>query len=168
MNDVKIFEDLEVWKRGCNLAVDVHVALAESKDFALRGQMERSSLSIPSNIAEGAERDSTPEYIKFLRYSKGSCGELRTQLYVADRVRQRLGAPPLAGSREMIQETRIISKMLQSLINSLKRRLTQPTPEPPTSSTDHRSPITRHQPLSTHHFRPIKKITATHSKCTAL
>lgn len=137
MNDVKTFEDLEVWKRGCNLAVDVHVALAESKDFALRGQMERSSLSIPSNIAEGAERVSTPEYIKFLRYSKGSCGELRTQLYVADRVRQRLGAPPLAGSREMIQETRIISKMLQSLINSLKRRLTQPTPEPPTSSTDH-------------------------------
>ena len=126
MNDVKTFEDLEVWKRGCNLAVDVHVALAESKDFALRGQMERSSLSIPSNIAEGAERDSTPESIKFLRYSKCSCGELRTQLYVADRVRQRLGAPPLAGSREMIQETHIISKMLQSLINSLKRRLTQP------------------------------------------
>lgn len=126
MNDVKTFEDLEVWKRGSNLAVDVHVALAESKDFAVRGQMERSSLSIASNIAEGAERDSTPEYIKFLRYSKSSCGELRTQLYVADRVRQRLGAPPLAGSREMIQETHIISKMLQSLINSLKRRLTQP------------------------------------------
>ncbi len=123
MSDVETFEDLEVWKRGCQLAVDVHVSLAESKDFALRGQMERSSLSIPSNIAEGAERDSTKEFINFLRYSKGSCGELRTQLYVAERVRQKLGAPPMEGSREMITETIELSRMLKGLINSLKRRL---------------------------------------------
>ena len=122
MSEVTTFEDLEVWKRGCNLTVDIHVALAESKDFALRGHMERSSLSIPSNIAEGAERDSTPEFIRFLRYSKGSCGELRTQLYVAERIRNRLGAPPMEGS-EMIQETRELSKMLQGLINSLNRRI---------------------------------------------
>lgn len=125
MNEVETFEDLDVWKRGCQLAVDVHVALVESKDFALRGQMERSSLSIPSNIAEGAERDSTAEFINFLRYSKGSCSELRTQLYVAERVRQRLGAPPLESSKEMIAETREISRMLRGLINSLKRRLSK-------------------------------------------
>ena len=123
MSEIETFEDLEVWKRGCNLTVDIHVALAESNDFALRNQMERSSLSIPSNIAEGCERDSTPDFIKFLRYSKGSCGELRTQLYVAERIRQRLGAPPLDQSRAMIQETREISRMIQGLINSLKRRL---------------------------------------------
>ncbi len=122
MDRVKTFEDLDVWKRGCGLTVDIHLALEESKDFALRGQMERSSLSIPSNIAEGAERDSIPEYVKFLRYSKGSCGELRTQLYVAERIRQKLGAPPMNGSKEMIQETRELSKMLQGLINSLSRR----------------------------------------------
>jgi four helix bundle protein len=102
MSDIETFEDLEVWKRGCDLAVDVHVALAESHDYALRNQMERSSLSIPSNIAEGCERDTTPEFIRFLRYSKGSCGELRTQLFVSERVRQRLGAPPLENSRAMI------------------------------------------------------------------
>ena len=130
MSDIETFEDLDVWKRGCNLTVDVHASLAESTDFALRGQMERSSLSIPSNIAEGAERDSTAEFIKFLRYSKGSCGELRTQLYVSERLRQRLGAPPLDNSRSMINETRELSRMLQGLINSLKRRL-------PKSSTDH-------------------------------
>ena len=128
MSEIETFEDLEIWKRGCNLAVDVHVALSDSKDFALRGQMERSSLSIPSNIAEGAERDSTPEFIKFLRYSKGSCGELRTQLYVSERIRKRLGAPPLEDSRNMINETRELSRMIQGLINSLKRRL---------KSTDH-------------------------------
>ncbi len=129
MSDINTFEDLEVWKRGCNLTVDIHVALAESKDFALRNQMERASLSIPSNIAEGCERDSTPDFIKFLRYSKGSCGELRTQLYVSERIRQRLGAPPLDQSRAMILETREISRMLQGLINSLKRRLKNSSPD---------------------------------------
>ena len=106
MSEIRTFEDLEVWKRGCNLAVDLHVAVAESKDFAVRNQMERASLSIPSNIAEGAERDTTPDFIRFLRYSKGSCGELRTQLYVSERIRQRLGAPPIPESKGMIQETR--------------------------------------------------------------
>ena len=127
MGEIETFEDLDVWKRGCNLAVEIHVALFESKDFALRNQMERSSLSIPSNIAEGCERDSTPDFIKFLRYSKGSCGELRTQLYVAERIRQRLGAAPMEGSRAMIQETRELSRMLQGLINSLLRKLKKST-----------------------------------------
>jgi four helix bundle protein len=123
MSEIETFEDLEVWKRGCQLAVDVHVAVYETRDFALKGQMERSSLSIPSNIAEGCERDSTPEFIKHLRYSKGSCGELRTQLYVAERFRKRVGLAPLENSRAMIQETKELSKMIQGLINSLKRRL---------------------------------------------
>lgn len=125
MSEVDGFEDLDVWKRGCQLAVDVHVALADSNDFALRGQMERSSLSIPSNIAEGAERENTKEFINFLRYSKGSCGELRTQLYVAEKVRQRIGAPPMEGSRAMITETRELSRMIRGLITSLKRRLSK-------------------------------------------
>ena len=74
MSDINTFEDLEVWKRGCQLAVDVYVANHTSKDFGLRDQMQRAAVSIPSNIAEGCERDSTPEFIKFFRYSKGSCG----------------------------------------------------------------------------------------------
>jgi four helix bundle protein len=123
MSDINTFEDLDVWKAGCQLAVDVCVATNESKQFALRDQMQRSAISIPSNIAEGCERDSTPDFIKFLRYSKGSCGELRTQLYIAERVQKQLGQPILSDSREMISETRKISKMLQGLINALKRRL---------------------------------------------
>jgi four helix bundle protein len=123
MSDISTFEDLDVWKLGCQLAVDVCAATSGSKDYALKDQMQRAAISIPSNIAEGCERDSTPDFIKFLRYSKGSCGELRTQLYIAERVRQKLAQPSIEGSREMITETRKISKMLQSLITSLKRRL---------------------------------------------
>ena len=123
MSDINTFEDLDVWKAGCQLAVDVCVATNDSKQFALRDQMQRSAISIPSNIAEGCERDSTPDFIKFLRYSKGSCGELRTQLYIAERVQKQLGQPIMSGSRELISEARKISKMLQGLINALKRRL---------------------------------------------
>ncbi|BCU75832.1 four helix bundle protein [Luteolibacter sp. LG18] len=116
------FEDLDVWKRGCQLAVDLCVATSDSKEYALKDQMQRAAISVPSNIAEGAERDSDRDFIRFLRISKGSCGELRTQLYISERVRKKLGQPPIEGSREMIQETRQISAMLQGLIRSIDSR----------------------------------------------
>jgi four helix bundle protein len=103
---VTTFEDLEVWRRSCQLAVDVCVAVHDSKDYALKDQMQRSAISIPSNIAEGAERDSDGDFIRFLRISKGSCGELRTQLYISERVRKKLGQAPVEESRPMIQETK--------------------------------------------------------------
>jgi four helix bundle protein len=134
VSEISTFEDLEVWKRSCQLAVDVCVATADSKDYALKDQMQRSAVSIPSNIAEGCERDSTTDFIRFLRYSKGSSAELRTQLYISERVRKKLGQPTLDDSRAMIAETKELSKMLQGLINSLKRRL---RPSSSASSTDH-------------------------------
>ena len=50
------FEELEVWKRGCQVAIQVYEVVRESRDFSLRDQMQRAAVSIPSNIAEGAER----------------------------------------------------------------------------------------------------------------
>lgn len=116
------FEDLEVWKRGCQLAVDVCVATHHSKNFALKDQMQRAAISIPSNIAEGAERDSEGDFVRFLRISKGSCGELRTQLYISERVQKALDLEPIPQCREMIRETREISAMLQGLIRSVQSR----------------------------------------------
>ena len=115
------FEDLEVWQRGCRLAVDVSESFYNSKFFTLKDQAQRSAISISSNIAEGAERGSNPDFIRFLHYSKGSCGELRTQLYIAKKLKERLGGkadfevPPTA-----VQETREISSMLHGLIKSLQ------------------------------------------------
>jgi len=116
------FEDLEVWKRGCQLAVDVCVATNDSRDYALRDQMQRSAISMPSNIAEGAERDSDGDFIRFLRISKGSCAELRTQLYISERIRKRLNQPAFDGSSEMISETKELSRMLQGLVKSVQSR----------------------------------------------
>ncbi len=77
------FEELEVWKRGCRLAVEVCQTLAKSREYFVRDQMQRAAISIPSNIAEGSERDSKLDFIRFLRIAKGSAAELRTQTYIA-------------------------------------------------------------------------------------
>ncbi len=127
------FEDLEVWKRGCQLAVETYVSMQATPLVDLRSQMQRAAVSIPSNIAEGAERDSEGDFMRFLRISKGSCGELRTQLYIHDAVCKRLEKPSLTNSRQMITETREISAMLQGLIKSIQARSTNPKTNPPKS-----------------------------------
>jgi len=83
---VRYFEDLEVWKLARELTNDVYEATRHerfSKDFVLMDQMRRGAVSIMSNISEGFERGGNQEFIRFLSISKGSCGELRCQLYVA-------------------------------------------------------------------------------------
>ena len=118
---VKNFEDLEVWKRSCQIAVDIYTSLHSSKDYGLKDQMQRSAVSIASNIAEGAERASTPEYIRFLRIAKASCAELRTQLYITQKIRIQTIQEPLDNASNLIQESKEISQMLQGLISSLQR-----------------------------------------------
>ena len=80
---IEKFEDLEVWKESMRLATRVYECLKDTRDFGFRDQMQRSAVSIPSNIAEGYERKSNKEFIQFLYIAKASCGELRTQLYLA-------------------------------------------------------------------------------------
>jgi len=74
------FEKLEVWKRSCRLAVEVCQVMKDCSVYTLRDQMSRAAISIASNIAEGAERGSKAEFIRFLPIAKGSAAELRTQL----------------------------------------------------------------------------------------
>jgi four helix bundle protein len=114
------FENLDVWKRGCRLAVNVCVASRKSQEFALKDQIQRSAISIPSNIAEGAERASDTYFVRFLSYSKGSCDELRTQLMIHRDVCRGLKIKPFANTDAMIEETREISRMLSGFIGHLK------------------------------------------------
>jgi len=86
MPKVKRFEDLEVWKTARALVKAVYRISSIGKfatDFSLRNQIRRSVLSAMSNIAEGFERDGNREFIQFLATAKGSCGEVRSQLFVA-------------------------------------------------------------------------------------
>ena len=80
------FEDIEGWKlarRVSNRVYDVSSDGQFSKDFALVNQVRRASVAIMSNIAEGFERDGNKEFLQFLSIAKGSCGEVRSQLYIA-------------------------------------------------------------------------------------
>lgn len=115
---IQKFEDLEVWKESCQLAVEVYHALKECKDFGLRDQLQRSSVSIPSNIAEGFERNSNKEFIQFLYISKSSCGELRTQLYISKAV----SLIDEQTIEVLIERTRKISAMLYKLIQTRKEK----------------------------------------------
>jgi four helix bundle protein len=116
------FENLKVWKRGCRLAVDVCVSSSKSREFALKDQITRSAISTPSNIAEGAERSSDADFSRFLSYSKGSCGELRTQLMIHQAVCRELHTEPFTGTSELIEETREISKILGALIGKTTQK----------------------------------------------
>ena len=110
------FEDLEVWKRGCRLAARIYEILNDSRDYGLKDQMTRASVSISSNIAEGAERDSKAEYIRFLHIAKGSAAELRTQVYIA----RKIAVITDEVQKEITDELKAISSMLHALIKSLK------------------------------------------------
>ncbi len=111
------FEELEVWKRACRLAVEVVRAFSKSKDYIFKDQMTRAAISIPSNIAEGYERDSRLDVIRFLRIAKGSAAELRTQCYLA----MKLGLLAHDQCQTFIQECKEISAILQGLIRSRNR-----------------------------------------------
>ena len=114
------FEDIEAWQRARELTREIYTVSNEnpfSKDFGLRDQVRKTSVSIMSNIAEGFERDGTKEFIQFLSVAKGSSGELRSQLYVAldqgyleeERFERLLG---------IVLET---SRMIGGLINYLRK-----------------------------------------------
>ncbi len=75
-------ERLDVWKRSCRLSVEVYRYFAECKDFGFKDQITRSSLSIASNIAEGIEKESNKEKIRFIEIARGSTAELITQIYI--------------------------------------------------------------------------------------
>lgn len=86
MARIERFEDIEGWKKGRELRKAVYKASKQgefARDFSLKDQIRRAAQSVTSNIAEGFERGGNREFIQFLSDAKGSCGEVRDQLYTA-------------------------------------------------------------------------------------
>lgn len=117
---VKRFEDLEVWKTAQSLTNDIYSITrlpSFSNDSGLVNQIRRAGVSVLSNIAEGFERESKKELIRFLYISKGSCGEARCQLYVAFD-QGYIGQEQFG---KMIESTKRLSIMLRNFIDYLKK-----------------------------------------------
>jgi len=129
------FETLEVWKRSSRLAVRIYKVLENTQDRGLKSQMTRAAVSVPSSIAEGYERGTNKEFIRYLNIAKGSAGELRTQLYIA----KEIGIISKEAMAELVEETRGIGAMLNKLAEARKSKAgeTDELPSPETLNMDH-------------------------------
>jgi four helix bundle protein len=120
MATFKKFEDITAWQRARELTQQIYKLTSTSqfaRDFGLKDQIRRASVSIMSNIAEGFERSGTGEFTHFLATAKGSAGEVRSQLYVA-LDQQYITPDTFAQLNSSVTE---ISKMVAGLMDYLKK-----------------------------------------------
>ncbi len=114
------FEDIDAWQAARQLARAVYGITSEGafrRDFGLRDQMRRSAVSAMSNIAEGFERDGNKEFRQFLSIAKGSCGEVRSQLYIAKDV----GYLDDETYERLHEEATRVSELISGLMRYLRR-----------------------------------------------
>jgi four helix bundle protein len=109
------FEELVVWQKAGRLSLDIYKTLNGCKDFSFRDQARRASISVMNNIAEGFERQNNKEFKRFLIIAKGSCGEVRSMIYIA----LKLGYISESDFKRFYKFTCELSKMISGLIKKL-------------------------------------------------
>ena len=126
-------KNLDVWKKSAAVSAEIYKYMRNSKDFGFKDQITRSSLSVPSNIAEGIERISDQEKIRFLDIARASIAEVKTQIYIGmkiDYIEYNVG-------KCWIDEYESIGRMLTSLMQSIEREKGMKRNHRP-STIDHR------------------------------
>ena len=111
------YEELFIWQKAREVAKEIYLCMKECKDYGFRDQLQRAVVSIMNNIAEGFERNSKKDFILFLRYAKGSCGEVRNMSYLAEDFSYI--------ATEKAEELRNNCRKISSGIASLQRYLAQ-------------------------------------------
>ena len=115
---IEKFEDLDVWQNAISLSVEIYNTFQNCRDFSLKDQICRASVSVPSNISEGFERQYNKEFVQFLYIAKGSAGEVRTQILIAFK----LGIISEPVYQILLENTKKISAQLYQLIKVRKER----------------------------------------------
>ncbi len=118
---VKSYKELDVWQKGIEIVDEIYTLTSvfpRDEQYGLTGQMRRSAVSIPSNIAEGFSRGHTPEYMQFIRIALGSLAELDTQFTIACR-RNYINSDSAEKLTDKLDHE---ARMLMNLIKSLKNR----------------------------------------------
>ena len=117
---VRSYRDLLVWQRGMDLAAEIYRLTGDwpvDERFGLTSQARRAAASVPANIAEGYGRQSTANYLQFLRIARGSLKELETHLLLASRVQI---APPKT-CEDALSQADQVGRMLNGLITSIQK-----------------------------------------------
>ena len=127
---LRTFKELKVWAKAYDVCLKVYAAtrtLPSDERFGLTAQIRRAAVSIPSNIAEGYNRGSTRDYVRFLLTASGSVAELETQLLLSRDLK--LGhEAELARILDGVSE---VERMLKAMIRSLRRKLQAGSPRSP-------------------------------------
>lgn len=122
MGEIKSYRDLVVWQKSVKIVTEIYELLKEmpqEETFGLTSQIKRSSISIPSNIAEGFGREHTKDFIRFLQISRGSLFELQTQLEIC----ANLSYLKHEEWEDIFVKLMEIEKMINSLIKKLKSNI---------------------------------------------
>lgn len=130
------YQDLEVWRRGMDLAEVAYrltAAFPADERFGLISQVRRAAVSIPANIAEGHGRGTNGAFASFLRIARGSLRELETHLLLAERI----GVAPEGSTADLLAAADELGRRLHSLLVKVEAGRSRP-------STDNRSPTTDH------------------------
>ena len=109
------FEDIIAWQKAKDMTILIYKDFADSKDYSFKDQIQRASVSVMNNIAEGFERKTNNEFKQFLFIAKGSCGEVRSMLYLA----KELNKISEISFNKYFKLAEEISKTLSGLIKTL-------------------------------------------------
>lgn len=115
---IQKFEDIIAWQKAQHLAVAVYRTYADLKDFGFKDQIQRAAVSISNNIAEGFDRYGDKEFIRFLYISLASCSEVKSMLYLSEKLQLTSEEQTLI----LINQTNEISKIIRGLIKAVSQK----------------------------------------------
>lgn len=119
---IQSFRELEVWRQAVDLSVEIYQAsrqFPKHETFGLASQMQRSSVSVAANVAEGHARQHTAEFVQFLSIARGSLAELLTHVIIS----RRLGYIPEATELELVGKIESVSRMLTRMQATLRTKM---------------------------------------------
>lgn len=112
---IQKFEDIIAWKKSQDLAVEIYADFRDLKDFGFRDQICRASVSVSNNIAEGFDRSSHADFRRFLYISLASCSEVKSMLYLAERLKYLNGEKAIDIRGQCSEISKIITGLIKSL-----------------------------------------------------
>ena len=117
---IQRFEEIIAWQKAQDLAVHIHLLFKSNKDFGFNDQLLRATISISNNIAEGFDRSSDADFIRFLYIATGSASEVRSMLYLA----KRFNYISEEEQQTLMDKANEISKIIYGLIKSISNNKT--------------------------------------------